>query len=184
MERMWASWRMAYVGAKPARGCILCRLGRSRRAKEGWIVATPTATTAPQAPTTTIGAAARPAVTTTAPAPRVHPTPAVVHDSWLHGYPAQEGWGGLLKEERADLMELVERTERAIVRAYRPSGLNLGVNLGRCAGAGVPGHLHVHVLPRWDGDTNFMPALAETKVLPESLPATWKRLRAAFKEEA
>jgi len=161
VERMWASWRMAYVGAKPARGCILCRLGRSRRAKEGWIVATSASSFV------MLNAFPYNSGHVTV-VPRRH-TP---------------GFRGLLKEERADLMELVERTERAIVRAYRPSGLNLGVNLGRCAGAGVPGHLHVHVLPRWDGDTNFMPALAETKVLPESLPATWKRLRAAFKEEA
>ena len=68
-------------------------------------------------------------------------------------------------------------------RAYRPEGLNAGMNLGACAGAGVPGHLHVHVLPRWTGDTNFMPALAGTKVMPESLAAGWRRLRAAFRAE-
>jgi ATP adenylyltransferase len=68
----------------------------------------------------------------------------------------------------------------AIKRAYRPDGLNLGVNLGRVAGAGIPGHFHVHALPRWNGDTNFMTALASTRVMPESLPDTDAKLRAAW----
>ncbi len=68
----------------------------------------------------------------------------------------------------------------AIKVAYEPDGVNVGINLGRGAGAGVPDHLHVHVLPRWVGDTNFMTAVAETRVLPEPLDATWKKVRAAW----
>ena len=70
--------------------------------------------------------------------------------------------------------------EHALAKEYRPHGLNLGANLGRVAGAGFPGHLHVHLVPRWNGDTNFMPVVAETKVLPESLGRTWSRLRKAL----
>lgn len=82
--------------------------------------------------------------------------------------------------EAASLWEALADAVRALKTAYAPDGINVGVNLGRSAGAGVPGHFHVHCVPRWNGDTNFMTALAETRVLPESLPATYEKLRAAW----
>ncbi len=87
-------------------------------------------------------------------------------------------------EEAASLWAAVADAVRALKAAYRPDGINLGANLGRAAGAGVPGHFHVHCLPRWDGDTNFMTTVAETRVLPESLPSTFERLRAAWPHPA
>ena len=82
--------------------------------------------------------------------------------------------------ERADLLDLVALAERALEKEYEPHGVNYGLNVGRVAGAGFPGHLHIHLVPRWDGDTNFMPVIARTRVLPESLAATWARLRRAI----
>jgi ATP adenylyltransferase len=81
-----------------------------------------------------------------------------------------------------ELVELAQRTERVLDRVYRPHGFNYGLNIGQAAGAGVAGHLHLHAMPRWMGDTSFMTTVAETRVLPEALETTWKRLRAAFNE--
>lgn len=83
--------------------------------------------------------------------------------------------------ERADLLDLIALAERALEAEYRPHGINYGANAGRVAGAGFPGHLHLHLVPRWDGDTNFMPVIGATKVLPESLGRTWLRLRRALR---
>ena len=79
--------------------------------------------------------------------------------------------------QRADLMELTVVAERLLQAAVNPQGINVGVNLGRCAGAGLPGHLHVHVVPRWNGDTNFMQTVGRVRVIPEALEASFDRLR-------
>jgi ATP adenylyltransferase len=91
---------------------------------------------------------------------------------------------GLPAATAHELIELAQRTEQALERLYRPHGFNFGLNLGQAAGAGVQGHLHLHALPRWSGDTNFMTTIAETRILPEELETTWKRMRAAFAELA
>jgi ATP adenylyltransferase len=83
-------------------------------------------------------------------------------------------------EAAHELVELAQRTERVLEAVYRPHGLNFGLNLGEAAGAGVAGHLHLHALPRWVGDTNFMTVTGETRVIPESLEITWKRMREGF----
>jgi ATP adenylyltransferase len=83
-----------------------------------------------------------------------------------------------------ELMDLAQKTERMLAALYSPHGMNFGLNLGQAAGAGVAGHLHLHALPRWIGDTNFMTTVAETRVMPEDLDITWKRMRTAFRESA
>jgi ATP adenylyltransferase len=86
----------------------------------------------------------------------------------------------LSDEERHALMDLTTDAVAIIAEAMKPQGFNIGINLGEVAGAGIPGHLHVHVVPRWGGDTNFMPVVGETKVLPEMLADTYKKLRPGF----
>jgi ATP adenylyltransferase len=84
------------------------------------------------------------------------------------------------EETTAEMMRLARTSVRCLKTLYHPDGLNMGMNLGKSAGAGIAGHLHLHVLPRWTGDTNFMTVVSETRVLPESLEETWERVRAAF----
>jgi len=86
----------------------------------------------------------------------------------------------LSAEERAEVMELTARAEVAVTEVYRPQGLNIGVNVGKAAGAGIADHLHVHVVPRWTGDTNFMSVVGNIRVLPEEVPASVERLRPVF----
>ena len=85
-------------------------------------------------------------------------------------------------EAAGEMMTLAQRMETALREVYRPQGINLGMNLGQAAGAGVADHLHLHILPRWLGDTNFMTVVSEARILPEALEETWARLRTALGE--
>jgi diadenosine tetraphosphate (Ap4A) HIT family hydrolase len=169
LERLWAGWRLAYVtSAADAEaeaedgtegdGCVLCRiLGSDEPPDRSYVVW------------------------------RGERCAAV-----LNAFPYTSGHlmvmplrhvgdlEDLAADEAAELWSSVTDAVVALKSAYRPHGVNVGMNLGRAAGAGVPGHLHVHALPRWDGDTNFMTVAAETRVLPEALPDTWSRLRTAW----
>jgi ATP adenylyltransferase len=86
----------------------------------------------------------------------------------------------LTPEEQAELMRFTRHAEIALTEAYGPQGLNVGINLGKAAGAGVAEHLHVHLVPRWNGDTNFMTVVANVRVLPEALEATKAKLAPIF----
>jgi ATP adenylyltransferase len=87
---------------------------------------------------------------------------------------------GLPDETLEEMMLLAREAETHLSRVYHPDGMNLGMNLGRSAGAGIADHVHMHLLPRWAGDTNFMTVTAETRVLPEDLAVTWEKLHQAF----
>ncbi|MFN8361326.1 MAG: HIT domain-containing protein [Candidatus Kapaibacterium sp.] len=83
-------------------------------------------------------------------------------------------------EERTELMDILNKASEVLTEVYKPHGINIGANIGRAAGAGVPGHLHFHLVPRWNGDTNFMPLFAEVKVISESMEEAYHQLHQAF----
>jgi len=158
MERLWTPWRLAYVtgASAPAPGCIFCEAAR-----------------------------------------RLDAEPLVVHRGTrafviLNKFPYNNGHlmivpfrhvgrlAGLEAEELSEIMTLTQLSERALGACFQPHGFNMGLNLGKPAGAGVLDHLHMHVVPRWDGDTNFISVVGETRVLPEELPVTAERLRGEF----
>jgi len=87
---------------------------------------------------------------------------------------------GLTDEELSDLLRLTRRCQKALTKVMHPDGFNIGINLGKVAGAGILGHLHIHVVPRWQGDTNFMPVLANTTVVPQALKDLAAQLRRAL----
>lgn len=90
----------------------------------------------------------------------------------------------LTLDEQAELMRFARLSEMALTETYHPQGINVGINLGKAAGAGIENHLHIHLVPRWSGDTNFMTAIGDTRVLPEDLSATAARLRPVFERLA
>jgi ATP adenylyltransferase len=92
-------------------------------------------------------------------------------------------YSDLTPAERAELAEAIDRSMRWLRTALRPEGFNVGINEGEAGGAGIPEHLHVHVVPRWRGDTNFMPVTADVKLVPEAMQRTFERLRAAIRED-
>jgi ATP adenylyltransferase len=161
VERLWAPWRLAYVtGSSESTGCVFC----DAQVYE-------------------------------------HAAPLML---WrgvscfviLNLYPYNNGHlmvvpnrhvatlAAVRPAELAELMQLTRLAEMALTEAYRPQGLNVGMNLGRPAGAGVADHLHMHVVPRWTGDTNFMSVVGQVRVLPEELEHTGERLRPIFERLA
>ncbi|MBI2152500.1 MAG: HIT domain-containing protein [Candidatus Rokubacteria bacterium] len=158
MDRLWAPWRIPYVGAADrTNGCLFCdALASSDDRKALVLLRRPLAFL----------------ILNAFPYASGHLMAALTRHVGTIGEatPAELGLA----------MALVQTAMRALDRAYHPDGYNVGLNQGRVAGAGVEGHLHIHVVPRWSGDANFMPVLGETRVLPESLEATYDRLSSAL----
>ena len=170
LERLWAGWRSDYIAGvtadetSPAEAdkdesvCVFCRI---------------LASDAPNEETFVVWRGEQAAVV-------------------LNAYPYTSGHVLVLPVRHVSDLEDLDGAEaaalwgrvtdavRALKAAYRPEGINVGANIGRGAGAGIPGHFHVHALPRWAGDTNFMTSIAETRVMPETLSATWRKLRQAW----
>jgi len=162
LERLWAGWRAAYVAGAaeiPSTGaddCLFCALA-SAPDDESLVVARDELVFA---------------VMNAYPYASGHLMVAPLrHEAELEN---------LKGDEATAVMTMTQHAVSALKSAYTPDGINAGLNLGRPAGAGVPGHVHVHVLPRWTGDTNFMTTVAETRVLPEDLRTSWEKVRAAW----
>ncbi|MGH8937244.1 MAG: HIT family protein [Acidimicrobiia bacterium] len=158
MEALWAGWRAAYVsGEHDPEECLFCRLPQLGPDEETFILERGERgfSVLNLFPYTTGHFVAAP-------------------------YRHVAELGDLTEDERSELWRLAVRGQRACGEALRPQGFNLGANLGRVAGAGVPDHFHLHVVPRWEGDTNFMTSLASVRVMPEALPDTWAKLRKAL----
>jgi ATP adenylyltransferase len=161
MEQLWAPWRMELIAkGMPAKGCIFCDLPRSGQDRENLVLG------------------------------RTSHTFAI-----LNRFPYNNGHlmvvprthtGDLLslpREEHDELAQMLRVAVRLLGHAYKAQGYNLGMNLGQVSGAGIADHLHWHVVPRWSGDTNFMPVLGDTKVMIEHLSASWDRLRPSFERD-
>jgi ATP adenylyltransferase len=99
-------------------------------------------------------------------------------------YAHVDSLAALPPEDAGEMMALAQRVESVLRTVYRPAGMNFGLNLGEAGGAGITGHIHMHALPRWIGDTNFMTVTADTRVLPESLDTTWTQIRQAWRDKA
>jgi len=161
-EVLFTPWRLAYLAGEtlPAGGCLFCDLAR-RGDEEALVVHR-----------------ARTAFVV------LNRYPYTNGHVMVAPYAHHATLASLPPDERAELIEIAALCEAVLGEAYRPHGFNLGINLGKSAGAGVPGHLHLHVVPRWDGDTNFLSVLAGTRTVPEELPSTRARLAPLFAKAA
>lgn len=158
MDHLWSPWRYKYlIGADKPSGCVFCNFPKENRDEENLIVHR-----------------GRHNFVILNRFPYTSGHVMVVpyrHVDRLH----------VLEEaEASEMMSLMQQVEKHIRDIYQPGGLNLGMNVGESAGAGIAGHIHMHVLPRWSGDSNFMSTIGETRVLPEDLDVTWKRFIKAF----
>lgn len=153
MDRLWAPWRIKYISSKN-KTCIFCRALKSRRDKQNYVLKRQT------------------------------------HSfSLLNLFPYNNGHvmiapnrhvdslEKLKEKEILDLFKLLSMTKKNLDKCLRADGYNIGINVGRVAGAGFPGHVHIHIVPRWNGDTNFMPVIGKTKVISQSLQELYNRLR-------
>jgi ATP adenylyltransferase len=157
VDHLWSPWRLEYVtGAKPDTGCVFCDAPR------------------PPDPDSLIVFERRTCYVILNLYPYNNGHLMVVPNRHIASLAAAT------TEELSELIELTRRSELALGEAFSPHGINMGINLGKPAGAGVLDHVHMHIVPRWNGDTNFMTVVGDTRVLPEELHVTAQRLRPIF----
>ena len=154
MDHLWSPWRYRYVtSAKSEESCLFCRIASESKDKENYVL---------------LRAERNFVLLNRYPYTSGH----VMIVPYAHVATLDEADPAAL----AEMMSLARRVETVLRAAYKPGGFNLGMNIGRSAGAGVADHIHMHVLPRWSGDVNFMTTVSETRVLPEDLDVTYQKL--------
>lgn len=159
MENLWAPWRIEYILSKKAPGCIFCDKPQEDKDQENLILYR-----------------------------------GKYHFIIMNAFPYNNGHmmivpyrhistlSGWSSEEQKEFMELADLAVNLLKAAMKPDGFNLGINMGQVAGAGIADHIHLHVVPRWNGDTNFMPVLSDTRVISEHLRATYEKLKSTLEE--
>ena len=162
MERLWGPWRHAYIAAsgatEPQTSCVFCELRKNSEDDERNFV---------------LHRATHNFVVLNL-YPYISGHMMIAPNDHLGDFTAAP------KETTDEMFDLAKRCQGALRDAYHPQGFNLGMNLGRAAGAGIVDHIHLHIMPRWTGDTNFMSTVGETRVLSEDLPTTYRKLREKF----
>lgn len=158
MKRLWASWRMKYITkAEKETGCVFCNALAKTDNPENLVV---------------LRGQHAFVILNKFPYTSGHLMVAP-----LAHQPTLEDLNPII---RAEMMELTTRCMTVLRQVYSPQAFNLGANIGEAAGAGVPGHVHLHIVPRWNGDTNFMSTIGEVRVLPEDLPESYRRIHKSF----
>lgn len=153
MKRLWAPWRVKYIEGEKPSGCILCIKSQPEKDRENYVVH--------RGKTAFV---------------MMNLYPYNSGHLMISPYRHVPDLEGLNEEELKELMLLLRKSISILKRAYKPQGFNVGINLGEVSGAGVSDHVHIHLVPRWGQDTNFMPVVADTKVISESLDAVYGRL--------
>jgi len=157
MERIWAPWRIRYIQMEKSGGCVLCEKPGEDDDIMNYILYRGKKNF-------------------------------IILNSYPYNpghlmvapYRHVAGLDGLAEEERNEHFEIVSRSIKVLRQVFDPGGFNIGVNMGKVAGTGIDDHVHTHIVPRWQGDTNFMPVLSDVRVLPEALSDTYDKLKGKF----
>lgn len=158
MNHLWAPWRISYIRGEKTLGCILCDKPKQKKDKANLILL--------KGKTGFV---------------MMNLYPYNNGHLMVCPYKHADTLEDLSNEVLKDLMQMVKQSLAALRKAFQPEGVNVGLNLGKAAGAGIEDHLHFHVVPRWEGDTNFMTVLSESRVIPEALTETYRHLKPHFK---
>lgn len=159
MKTLWAPWRMTYILSEKSDGCIFCELPKQEREKDR--------------DNLILYRSSHSFV-------MMNRYPYNNGHLMVAPYPHVPSLDGLTDEALLDLMRVIQHSITSLKKALRPEGFNLGINIGKVAGAGMEEHLHLHLVPRWGGDTSFMTVLGEVRVVPEHIISTYDKLFAAF----
>ena len=158
MKQLWAPWRMAYIRTFKKNGCVFCQaLEHTSDGEENQIV---------------FRGKNSFVILNRFPYTSGH----LMVLPFQHAPRLED----LTPETRAEMIELVTKSNQVLQQIYDPQGYNIGINMGQAAGAGIEEHIHIHIVPRWSGDTNFISAIGKTRVIPESITETYRRLKAAW----